>query len=146
MAVNPVPAGYQSLIPFLLVEDVPKQMEFLKQAFDATEICVTRVPDGTIANAEMRIGDSVIMLSPAGAQFPAMPASFYLYVADTDAMYQQAIAAGGESLMEPADMFYGDRNAGVKDAAGNLWWIATRQENLSSEEIDRRAAAQHRLS
>ena len=81
------------------------------------------------------------MLGEAGGQWQPMPASLYMYVTDTDAVYKSALRAGGTSVMEPANQFYGDRNAGVKDPCGNQWWIATRIENLSHQELERRAAA-----
>jgi PhnB protein len=98
-------------------------------------------PDGTIAHAEVRIGDSAVMMGePMGEQQPR-PATLYLYVNDTDAVYQRALQAGATSLMEPADQFYGDRNAGVQDVFGNYWWIGTHKEDVSPEELKKRAEA-----
>jgi len=91
-------------------------------------------------HAEVMVGDSPIMLGEPMGQFQPMPASIYVYVPDTDACYQRAIKAGAASLMEPADQFYGDRNAGVRDPAGNVWWIGTHIEDVAPEEIARRAA------
>ncbi|MFB3829178.1 MAG: VOC family protein [Bryobacteraceae bacterium] len=141
MAVKPIPEGYHTATPYLVVRDAVKVIDFVKQAFGAGEIERMTQPDGRIAHAEVRIGDSIIMLGEPMGEQPAMPAMIYLYVADTDAAYRRAIAAGGASVMEPADQFYGDRNAGVRDAGGNLWWIATRKEDLSREELEKRAAA-----
>jgi PhnB protein len=90
-------------------------------------------------HAEVRIGDSILMMGEASEEFPPMPGSFYVYVEDTDAAYQRALDAGAETLMEPADQFYGDRNAGVWDSCGNSWWIATHIEDVPEEEIGRRA-------
>lgn len=92
-------------------------------------------------NAEVRIGDSVVMVSEARSEFKPMPSSIYLYVENTDETYESALQAGGISIMEPEDEFYGDRNAGVKDPTGNHWWIATHQDDVSSEEIDKRVKA-----
>jgi PhnB protein len=97
-------------------------------------------PDGTVGHAEVRIGGSPVMMGEARGPWPAMPCAIYLYVNDTDAVYRRALAAGATSLMEPADQFYGDRNAGVKDPCGNFWWIATHKEDVSPEELQARAA------
>jgi PhnB protein len=110
----------------------------LKQAFEAVEIRFTLHPEGSIMNAEVRIGDSVVMVSEARGEFKPMPSSIYLYVENTDATYKRALQAGGTSMMEPEDQFYGDRNAGVKDPTGNHWWIATHQEDVSPEEMEKR--------
>jgi PhnB protein len=96
-------------------------------------------PNGRIMHAEIQIFDSMLMMGGANENFPALTSAIYLYVTDTDSVYQQALQAGGESLMEPADQFYGDRNAGIKDPCGNLWWIATHVEDVPKEEIARRA-------
>lgn len=141
MAVKPIPDGYHTLTPYLTVRGVAKLIDFLKQAFDAQEVERMAQPDGTVRHAEVRIGDSIVMLGEAGGQWQPMPASLYMYVTDTDAVYKSALRAGGTSVMEPANQFYGDRNAGVKDPCGNQWWIATRIENLSHQELERRAAA-----
>ena len=93
----------------------------------------------TVGHAEVRIGDSMVMMGEASDAWKPMPSALYLYVADVDVAYRRALAAGGTSTMEPMDQFYGDRSGGVKDPAGNIWWIATRVENLSREELERRA-------
>ena len=141
MAVKPVPEGYHTATPYLIVPGVAKVIDFLKRTFEAEEIHErTSRADGTIMHAEVRIGDSPIMLGEPMGQFQPMPASIYLYVADTDACYQRALKAGAASLMEPADQFYGDRNAGVRDPVGNVWWIGTHIEDVAPEEIARRAS------
>lgn len=117
-------------------------IDFLKQAFEAKETERHSRPDGTIMHAEVKIGDSVIMMGEPMGDFKPMPGSIYLYVKDTDATYRKAIQAGAVSIMEPADQFYGDRSAGVKDPLGNFWWIATHIEDVPPEELARRAAAQ----
>jgi PhnB protein len=124
MAVKPIPEGYHSVTPYLIVEGVERLIEFLKRAFDAKEILRTTGGAGGI-HAEVRIGDSVVMMGDAGRGFAAMPASIYLYLNDVDTAYQRALQAGASSLEEPADQPYGDRRAGVKDSCGNIWWIAT---------------------
>jgi PhnB protein len=98
------------------------------------------MPDGRIGHAEVRIDDSVIMIGDDREEtWKAMPSSIYLYVVDCDAVYKRALEAGATSLMEPKDQFYGDRSGGVKDPAGNHWFIATHKEDLSKDELDRRA-------
>ena len=141
MAVTPIPEGYHTVTPYLVVQGVPKLIDFLKQAFDAQEIMRMPRPDGTIMHAEVRVGDSAVMMGEARGEFKPMPGSLYLYVDDTDATYQRALQAGATSLMEPADQFYGDRHAGVVDAVGNHWWIATHIEDVLPEELARRAEA-----
>jgi PhnB protein len=141
MAVKPKPDGYHSVTPYLVVPGVAKLIDFLKQAFDATEIERMAKPDGSIMHAEVRIGDSVVMMGEAGGKFQPMPAMVYLYVDDTDASYRRALQAGATSVMEPADQFYGDRNAGVRDPSGNMWWIATHKEDVPREEMAKRAEA-----
>lgn len=139
MAVRPIPEGFHTVTPYLVVKDAAQLLEFVKAAFDATE--VERVVDasGRVSHAEVRIGDSMIMLSQATGQFPATTAMLYVYVPDCDATYKKAVAAGGKSLMEPANQFYGDRNAGIADTNGIQWWIATHVEDVAPEELARRA-------
>jgi PhnB protein len=96
-------------------------------------------PDGSIGHAEVRIGDSMVMLGQARDEWKARPGTLYLYVPDVDATYRRALAAGGASLREPTTQVYGDRSGGVEDPVGNQWWMATHVEDVSPEEIDRRA-------
>jgi uncharacterized glyoxalase superfamily protein PhnB len=138
---KPIPDGYHSVTPYLVVEDVARQLDWLARAFGAVEAFRMAGPDGRIGHAETRIGDSVIMMGQAGPEHPPMPAMLHLYVGDVDAVFRQAVAAGGAAIREPADQFYGDRSGGVKDPLGNHWWIATRKEELSAAEIGRRYAA-----
>jgi PhnB protein len=115
-------------------------IEFLKQAFDAKLNMKMDGPGGRIMHAEMTIGDSRIMLGqPAPGQ--ETRAMIHLYMPDADAFYARALAAGATSIREPADQFYGDRSAGVRDEFGNQWYIATHVEDLSQEEIERRMEA-----
>lgn len=142
MAVKPIPEGYHTVTPYLVVQGAASLIEFLKQAFEAKEIRQTLHPEGSILNAEVKIGDSIVMISEARGEFQPMPSSIYLYVENTDTTYQRALQAGGISMMEPEDEFYGDRNAGVKDPSGNHWWIATHQEDVSPEEMEKRMKEQ----
>jgi PhnB protein len=141
MAVSPVPEGYRMVTPYLVVADGEGLLAFLRSAFQAEVVSRSVRPDGSIANAEVRVGDSMVMLAEAREPWKPMPTGFYLYVPDTDVVYRAALAAGGSSLMEPADQFYGDRNAGVQDPWGNNWWIATHIEDVDEAEIQRRLAA-----
>jgi PhnB protein len=141
MAVNRIPEGFHSVTPYLVVREVPKLLDFLKQAFDAQEIMRMPQPDGTIMHAEVRIGNSIIMMGEAQGEHKPMPAALYLYVNDADATYKRALQAGASSTMEPADQFYGDRHAGVTDPVGNLWWVATHIEDVPPDELARRAEA-----
>jgi PhnB protein len=138
MAVKPIPEGYHTVTPYLIVQGAETLIEFLTQAFAGTEISRTLHPDGSIMNAELKIGDSFIMLSEARPEFGAMPTMIHLYVENADELYHRALQAGATSMMEPRDEFYGDRAAGVKDPTGNQWWIATHQEDVSSTEIAER--------
>jgi uncharacterized glyoxalase superfamily protein PhnB len=138
MAVKPIPDGFHTVTPYLLVKGVTQLLDFLRRAFDAKEISRSAMPDGTVMHAQVQIGDSFVMMGEAGGQWQPMPGSIYLYVPDTDATYKQALAAGASSVMEPADQFYGDRSAGVKDSSGNMWWIATHVEEVTPEEMKKR--------
>jgi uncharacterized glyoxalase superfamily protein PhnB len=139
--VKPIPEGYHTITPFLVVAGAEKLIDFLKQAFGAKETFRTALPDGTIKHAEIKIGNSMLMMGDAKGECAPSKSMFYLYVEDTDALYQSALAAGATSIMPPSDQFYGDRSGGVKDPFGNEWWIATHIEDVSSEEMEKRAAA-----
>lgn len=136
-----VPAGHHTVTPYLIVRDARALIEFVERAFAGEVVRRWDMPDGTVRHAEIQIGDSRIMLADAGEQWPPMPAMVHLYVDDVDAVHRRALAAGATSIQEPEDMPYGDRSGGVRDASGNLWWLATRVEDLTDEEIVRRAAA-----
>jgi PhnB protein len=138
MAVSPIPEGYRTVTPYLVVEGATNVLEFVKQAFGAEEKFRMDAPGGKIGHAEVQIGDSIVMMGDAGAENPAMPAMIHLYVDDCDATYERALVAGGTSEREPTDQFYGDRSAGVRDSAGNLWWIATHVEDVPEEEMAKR--------
>ena len=139
-AVKPIPEGYHTVTPYLIVDNCARLIEFLKQAFDAELRYSHASPDGAIQHAEVRIGDSFVMMGQASPEHKAMPCMLYLYVEDVDGVYKQAVQAGGISVREPADQFYGDRSGGVKDEFDNQWWIGTHVEDVSPEEIARRAA------
>lgn len=138
--MNYIPDGYHTVTPYLTVRGVPQLLDFLKKTFDATVTEHHKAPDGTIRHAEARIGDSVVMMGEARDQWQPMPAMLYVYVPNVDETYRRAMAAGGISLREPTDEYYGDRSGGVKDPCSNQWWMATHKEDISKEEMERRSA------
>lgn len=121
-----IPPGFHTITPYFFVKDADRFVEFLVKGFGGIEVLRTVRPDGRIANAQIRIGSSTIMVSEAGGRYPPMPAAHYLYVEDADKAMKQAIAAGGTLEMDVADMPYGDRQGGVKDPNGNIWWVSQR--------------------
>jgi PhnB protein len=141
MAVKPIPEGYHTITPYVVVEGAAKFIEFLTQAFDAKVKERMDRPDGKVAHAEVCLGDSILMLGEATAEAQPQSAGIYLYVPDVDATYRRALAAGATSEAEPSNQFYGDRNARVRDAWGNFWGIATHVEDVPPEEMKRRAQA-----
>jgi PhnB protein len=141
MSVKPIPDGYHTVTPYLVVPGVARLIDFLKEAFDAEEMVRMPGPDGAINHAEVRIGNSAVMMGQASEEHPPMPAMLHLYVEDADAVFQRAVGAGATVLAEPEDQFYGDRMGGVKDEFGNQWWIATHIEDVPPEEIARRQEA-----
>jgi PhnB protein len=141
MPVKPVPDGYPTVSPYLIVRGVSELVGFLKHVFEAEEIERIPGPDGAVSHAEVRIGDAMVMMGEAPEGYEPKPGSCYVYVPDVDAVYERALEAGATSVMEPADQFYGDRTGGVEDASGSTWWIATHIEDVSHEELLKRAAA-----
>jgi PhnB protein len=139
MAVKAKPDGFHSVTPYLVVEGAAKVIDFAKQTFDAQEIMRMVAPGNRIGHAELRIGDSIVMLGDAHGDHQPTRAMLHLYVDDADAIYQRALAAGATSVQEPTNQFYGDRSGGVKDPCGNLWWIATHIEDVPPDELKRRA-------
>src|SRR6266850_976030 len=138
MNVKAIPEGYHTITPYFAVRDAAELIKFLKRAFDAKEIELLAMPDGTVMHAQMQVGDSMVMVGhvpPDNTEQKLMPAMLYMYVNDVDAAYKKAIEAGGKSVMEPVDQFYGDRSGALNDPAGNQWWIATRKEDVSAEEL-----------
>jgi PhnB protein len=139
--VKPVPEGYHTITPYLVVDDAEKIIGFMKEAFGAQLLFDPMMrPDGKIMHAELKIGDSIVMIADASERAQPTSVALYMYVPNVDAVYQRAIKAGATSLMEPADQFYGDRSASVRDAAGNRWYIGTHVEDVSPAELKKRAA------
>jgi PhnB protein len=147
--VKPIPEGYHSATPYLIVKDAARAFEFYKRAFGATELLRMPAPGGKIGHAEIKIGDSPIMLADEvpdmGALSPetlgGTPVSILLYVEDVDAVFNQAVAAGAKMQRPVKDQFYGDRTGGVTDPFGHVWYVATHKEDVSPEEMRKRGAA-----
>lgn len=139
MKTNGVPEGCHAVTPYLTVADAARLIDFLKSAFGATEQARIPRPDGSVMHAQVYVGDSLLMIGEPQGLWKPRASMLYHYVADVDAVYQQALAAGATSVVAPTNMFYGDRSACVKDTADNDWWIATRLEDPSVEEIKKRA-------
>lgn len=146
---KPIPDGYPNVTPYLTIRNAAAALEFYKRAFGATEVMRIADPDGRVGHAEIRIGNSPIMLSD---EFPEMgacspeliggtPVTIQMYVDDADALMARAVAAGARLLRPVEDQFYGDRGGKLADPFGHVWWIATHVEDVSPEEIMRRAAA-----
>lgn len=121
-----VPEGFGTVAPYVLVDDASAFGEFLERAFGGRETLRSQTPDGRVANLQVRIGTVTMMISDATPAFPAMPSSFYVYVENADESMAQALAAGATAIMDVDDMTYGDRQGGVRDPFGNLWWISER--------------------
>ena len=146
---KPIPDGYHTVTPYLIVKDGARAIEFYKNAFGAKEIFRMGGPDGKIGHAELQIGDSRIML---GSESPQMgsrspetlngtPVSIFLYLNDVDAAFKQAVSAGAKQQQPPQDMFWGDRYGKVTDPFGHEWQLATHKEDLTPEEVGKRAKA-----
>ena len=148
---KPIAEGHHSVTPYLMIKGAGGAIDYYRRAFGAEEIMRTADPDGKVRHAEIRIGDSRLMIAGEfPEEFPQFrsaesmggsPMNIYLYVDDVDACCGRAIAAGGQEIEAVADQFYGDRRGGVRDPFGYVWWIATHKEDLSVEEIRRRATA-----
>ena len=147
--VKPIPEGYHSVTPYLIIKNAADAIEFYKKAFGATELFRIDQPDGKIGHAEIKIGDSPIMLSD---EFPEMgyrgpqslggsPVSIMLYVEDVDAIVNRATTAGAKLDRPVEDKFYGDRAGSLTDPFGHIWHIGTHKEDVSPEEMEKRAAA-----
>src|SRR2546422_10399539 len=150
MAVKPIPEGYHSVTPYLIIRGASQALDFYKKAFGAVELFRFPTPDGKIGHAEIKIGDSPVMLADEfpemGAKSPptigGSPVTIHLYVEDVDKTFAQAIAAGAKETRPVKDQFYGDRAGQLEDPFGHKWYIATHKEELTMEEVKRRAAAQ----
>lgn len=147
--VKPIPEGYHTATPYLIVKGGVDAIEFYKKAFGAKESFRMMRPDGRVGHAEIKIGDSVIMLADEhpeiGARSPqtigGSPISIHLYVEDVDAVFNRAVAAGAKVQRPLQDQFYGDRTGGLLDPFGHAWYVATHVEDIAPEELQKRAAA-----
>ena len=140
MPVEYKPAGHHTVTPYLVVQGAERLMTFIVDVLDGTETVRMQGPDGRIAHAEMRVGDSIVMLADTPAPGEETTSMLHLYVPDSDATYKRAMATGATSLREPQDEFYGDRMSGVQDSTGIKWYFATHVEDVSDEDMARRAA------
>jgi PhnB protein len=146
--VKPIPDGYHSVTPYLIIKGAADALEFYKKAFGATEL-FRMEHQGKIGHAEIKIGDSPIMLADEQPEMGYVgpktlggtPVSLMIYVEDVDTIYTQAIKSGGEEVKALQDQFYGDRSGTLKDPFGHIWTVATHKEDVSPEEIDKRVAA-----
>jgi PhnB protein len=147
MAVDPIPPGYPSVTPYLIARPAKLAIDFYKRAFEATEVLRLNTPDGGVAHAELRIGDSLIMLADGMDGYPdphklgGSPVSLHMYVRDVDVVFDRAVAAGATAKRPVENQFYGDRLGTLVDPFGHVWSIATHVEDVSPEEIDRRFKA-----
>ena len=149
--VRPIPEGYGTVTPYLIVNGAARAIEFYKQAFGATETFRMERPDGRVGHAEIKIGDSHVMLADEhpemGARGPqsigGSPISLVLYVEDVDTTVNRTVEAGAKLTRPVANQFYGDRTGGVEDPFGHAWYVATHVEDVAPEEMQKRAAAAH---
>jgi PhnB protein len=146
MAVKPIPEGYHTVTPYLIVKDAVRAIEFYKKAFGATEIMRFEMPGGKLGHAEIRVGDSVVMLADEvpemGIKGPqslgGAGVSMAVYVTDVDARFNQAVAAGATVTRPLKDQFYGDRSGTLTDPFGHIWTIATHKEDVPMQEMKKR--------
>ncbi|HDS1818298.1 TPA: VOC family protein [Pseudomonas putida] len=149
MAAKPIPEGQHSITPYLAISDAAKAIEFYAKAFGAVEMFRLDAPGGRVGHAELKIGDSSLMLGDpcdmeggltASQKLAGAAVGLHLYVDDCDKVYAQALACGATPLREVTDQFYGDRSGTLKDPFGNIWFVSTHKEDLSPDEIRDRAA------
>ncbi len=147
--VKPIPDGYHNVTPYLVVTGAADAIEFYKKVFGATEVMRFPTPGGKIGHAEIRIGDSTVMLADdnpemgykAPKAFGGSPISLLVYVPDVDKTVERAVTAGAKLTRPVADQFYGDRTGGVEDPFGHVWYVATHVEDVSPEEMRKRSEA-----
>jgi PhnB protein len=147
--VKPIPEGHNTVSPYLIVDGAARALEFYTKAFGATELMRFAGPDGKIGHAEIKIGDTIVMLADAHPEhdanppgkFGGSPVGLHLYVEDVDAVVQRATAAGAKVKRPVADQFYGDRSGGIEDPFGHTWHVSTHIEDVAPDELDRRMKA-----
>jgi len=149
--VKPVPEGFHTITPYLIIEGATAAIDFYKKVFGAHEIHRHADANGKVRHAELRIGDSMVMIADEFPEFPewrgplargGSPLHIYLYVEACDPIFRRAIENGATEVLPLKDQFYGDRSGGIKDPFGHVWYIATHKEDLTADEIAQRAAAQ----
>jgi PhnB protein len=144
--VNYIPEGRNSVTPYLIVKNAAKAIDYYKKVFGATEMMRMDGPDGKVGHAELRIGDSIIMLADenvalgnrSAESIGASPVSLYVYLPDVDKTIEKAVSGGAKILKPIEDQFYGDRSGFLRDPFGHLWGIATHKEDVSAQEIEKR--------
>jgi PhnB protein len=144
--VEPIPEGHRTVTPYLAIKNAAQALEFYKRAFGAIESYKLMMPDGRVGHAEIRLGDSLIMLSDEFPEFGGKapdtlggsPVSLHLYVEDVDAFVTKALEAGAKERQPVMDQFYGDRSGQLEDPFGHLWWVATHKEDVSPDEMQKR--------
>lgn len=149
MNVKPIPEGHHTVTPYLAIKNGVAALEFYKKAFGATELAKLILPDGRLGHAEIRLGDSIIMMSDEfpeyGGKSPqtlgGSPVNIHLYVEDVDAFFKKAVAAGAKERKPVSDQFYGDRSGQLEDPFGHLWWVATHKEDVPPTEMQKRVQA-----
>jgi PhnB protein len=149
MALKPIPEGYHSVTPYLIIKGAAQAIDFYKKAFGATELMRFPGPNDTVMHAEIKIGDSPVMLADEHESGPyrsplavgGTPVSLMVYVEDVDTVFNQAVSWGAKSTRAVEDQFYGDRSGNLTDPFGHVWTIATHKEDVSTEEMQRRMAA-----
>jgi PhnB protein len=147
MAVKPIPDGYHSVTPYLIVKGASRAIDFYKQAFGATELMRMEGPDGTVGHAEIKVGNSPVMLADEhpemGFRSPqtlgGAGVSLMVYVENVDEVFPRAIAAGARELRPVKDQFYGDRSGTLEDPFGHVWTVSTHKEDLSADEMTQRS-------
>ncbi len=147
--VPPIPQGYNSITPYLIIKGAAQAIEYYKKVFGATETVRMNGPDGKVGHAELKIGDSRIMLADenpsmgqghvSAASIGSSPVSLYLYIPDVDQVFERAVAAGAKILKPVQDQFYGDRSGFIQDPFGHLWGVATHVEDVAPKEMAERA-------
>ena len=147
--VKPIPEGYHSVTPYLIINGATQAIEIYKKAFGATELFRMTAPGGRIGHAEIKIGDSPIMLSDEWPEMKYLgpkslggsPISLMIYVKDVDTVFKQALRAGAQEQRAVEDKFYGDRSGTLIDPYGHIWHVSTHKEDVTSEEMEKRMAA-----
>jgi PhnB protein len=141
MSINPIPVGFHTVAPNIIVKSVDAAVSFYKQAFDAEEILRLTMPDGAVTHCELKFGDSRVNLGESMEGWPEHSLLAQIFVADSDAVFAQALKAGAKELSPMTDMFFGSREGRVLDPFGSIWTISTHKENVSAEEMQRRLNA-----